>query len=86
MRTTLTLDNDVVKKVEDKIRKTGKSAQEVYNELLRDALSRVPVQKVRPFSPPLFSGREGLMPGFSWDMPLSQTLDKLDEAEWIKLP
>ena len=85
MRTTLTLDQDVTKKVRDRIRQSGKNAKEVYNELLRSALAEPPPKKAaKKFKLPVFAGKMGLMPGYSWDMPTAQMFDKLDEDSFSK--
>lgn len=85
MRTTMTLEPDVVTKLNRYMQKTGKSAKEAYNELLRAALSGAftpPASSRHPFKPILFKGKKGLQSGFSWDLSTAQILDTLDEMAW----
>ena len=80
----MTLDDDVALKIGRYIKKTGKSAKEVYNDLLRMALTekQSPSKESQPFKLEIFHGTGGLMPGFSWDMSFAQIADKLDEMDW----
>lgn len=87
MRTTITLDEDVAKKLKAKIKSSSLPAKEVYNELLRSALSeksKLTMPK-KAFELVTFEGKHGLAPGFNWDMSTAQVLDKLDE-ESLKGP
>ncbi|MBI2338881.1 MAG: antitoxin [Deltaproteobacteria bacterium] len=83
MRTTITLDSDVFQKLGQKIRQSRRPAKQVYNDLLRAALAEKRRPKKREaFHLPVFRGKKGLMPGFSWEMSTSQILDRLDEEEF----
>lgn len=83
MRTTITLEDDVLKKIRERIKETRQPAKKVYNELLRAALTNRPRKKnAAPFHLITFKGQKGLMPGFSWEMSHSEILDKLDEEDW----
>ena len=84
MRTTINLEEDVLKKVRQRIRDSHQPAKKVYNELLRVALTlHKPAMGVRGgFRLITFGGKKGLMPGFSWEMSHSDILDKLDEEKW----
>jgi hypothetical protein len=66
VRTTLTLDDDVKAKLDEEMRKNGKSFKEAVNYYLRLGLNGQAVTKpVKPFvvrARPL-----GLKPGFSYD-------------------
>lgn len=83
MRSTITLDDDVFKKIKKVVHQSGKPAKQVYNELLREALTqKVQFSKKRKrFKLVTFQGKKGLLSGFSWDMSHAQMLDKLDEEE-----
>ncbi|MGA2134508.1 MAG: CopG family transcriptional regulator [Bryobacteraceae bacterium] len=66
MRTTVTLDDDVKAKLDEAIRKNGKSFKEAVNFYLRLGLdAQNGMKKLKPFvvrARPL-----GLKPGFSYD-------------------
>lgn len=81
MRTTITLDDDVAKKLKEKIKSSPLSAKQLYNDLLRAALNEKSVisLKQQPFKLITFEGTHGLAPGFNWDLSTAQILDKLDE-------
>lgn len=49
MRTTLTLDDDVAHRLQDKARKSGTSFKEIVNETLRLGLEVSPPKKPRKF-------------------------------------
>lgn len=50
MRTTLTLDDDVARKLTEEARRSGKSFKEVVNEHLRAALNaKKAIRRVEPF-------------------------------------
>lgn len=85
MRTTMTLDDDIVVKLREYVQRTGKSAKRACNDLLRMALSQT-VQTLPPrrFKLKTFRGKKGLMAGFSWEMSAAELLDKLDETQWKK--
>lgn len=83
MRTTITLEDDVLKKIRERISETRQPAKKVYNELLRIALTSKPRQKNKgSFHLVTFQGGGGLMPGFSWEMTHSEILNRLDEEDW----
>jgi len=86
MRTTLTLDSDVLMKIRKVIQSSHQPAKTVYNDLLRSALLKKPSRgkKRSTFHLRTFKGKKGLMPGFSWEMSTSQILDKLDEEDFKK--
>ncbi|MBI2067846.1 MAG: hypothetical protein HYW02_07815 [Deltaproteobacteria bacterium] len=86
MRTTITLNDDVSRKIIKKIKESEKTAKVVFNELLRSALTEKKREKGkrRSFQLVTFAGKAGLMPGFSWGMSTSQILDHLDEEEFKK--
>lgn len=48
MRTTLTLDEDVARRLQAEVRRSGKPFKEVVNERLRFALSSRPDKKPEP--------------------------------------
>ena len=58
MRTTLTLDDDVVALVESERRRTGESFRATVNRLLRRGARREEMAKPKPF--PVFPGRPEL--------------------------
>jgi hypothetical protein len=66
IRTTVTLDEDVVERVKQQSRSRGKSFRETLNELLRAALTATESQptrrhlRVKPF-------RSGYVPGLNYD-------------------
>ncbi len=66
MRTTITLDDDVVAKIKAEMRKTGGSFKEVVNEMIRTgALTKQKAAKQEPFvvkARPL-----GNRPGINYD-------------------
>lgn len=55
MRTTVTLDDDVVALIEDERRRTGDSFRATVNRLLRRGGRRVTIQEPSPL--PVFPGR-----------------------------
>ena len=76
MRTTLTLDDDIVARVQDEVRRTGKPFKTVVNELLRTGLLRREIaQKAEPFKIRTFSSK--IAPGVSLD----STSDLLEQFE-----
>ncbi len=83
MRTTMTLDKDVMMKLKRLVHDSGKPTKEVINDLLRGALARKSKsrEKGKPFKPIVYSGHGGLLPGFSWNMSTAQMLDRLDEED-----
>ncbi len=66
VRTTLTLDHDVVAKLKAEVRRTGHSLKQVVNEMLRRAMnSPAPAAPAKPF--PILARGLGLRPGYSYD-------------------
>jgi hypothetical protein len=82
VRTTLTLDEDVAKRLEQEVKRRGDSFKSVVNQALRSGLAmngkprRLPPFKVKPF-------RSGLRPGIDPDK-LHQLLDELDTEEHLR--
>ena len=66
MRTTITLDDDVVAKIKAEMKRTGGSFKEVVNEMIRTgALMREKTAKREPF---VVNARPlGLRPGVNYD-------------------
>ena len=76
MRTTLTLDEDVYRKLESETRRTGRSFKEVVNEHLRKSLAAAkPASKRTPFR--VNARSMGLRPGIDLSN-IEQLLDELD--------
>jgi hypothetical protein len=76
MRTTLTLDDDVIAKINKEMRRSGKSFKETVNEFLRIGLSvRRDLLSSEPFK--VRSFQMGLRPGLNGD----KVSDLLEEAE-----
>jgi hypothetical protein len=76
VRTTLTLDDDVARKLQAEVRRTGRPFKEVVNEALRTALTaKRAVAARRPFT--VRARPLGLRPGLSYDSveDLLETLD-----------
>lgn len=85
MRTTITLDDDIVQKIKERIRSSGKTMKQIYNELLRSALHQPKaVSHKNQFKLRVFDGKAGLCKGFSWDLSTAETLNHLDELEFKK--
>ncbi|GEM_PF-5523853 len=79
----MNFDEELEKKLKEKIKSSPLTAEELYNELLRASLtekSKPFVQKT-PFKLITFEGKHGLVPGFSWDSSTSQILGHLDEEK-----
>ena len=85
MRTTLTLEPDVEKRIRQEIRRTGKGRKAVVNEALRLGLGMAG----KPIRPPHFEVRArafGFKPGIDLDR-LNQLVDELEAVEVTrKLP
>ena len=78
MRTTLTIDDDIAARIEERRRRDGKSLKQVINLLLRAGLrvegrSRVKRYRTRPHA-------LGLRPGFDAAR-LNQVVDELETDE-----
>jgi uncharacterized protein (DUF4415 family) len=50
MRTTLTLDDDVVAKLKEEMRRSGRSFKETVNAVLRNGLNAPKKNKIKPFN------------------------------------
>ena len=81
MRTTITLDDDVVAKIKAEMKKTGGSFKQVVNEMIRTgALTKQKAAKQEPFvvkARPL-----GNRPGINYDS-TSEMLEQI-EGPWHK--
>ncbi len=78
MRTTLTLDDDVYRKLETETRRSGRSFREVVNESLRRAFAGAQASsKAGPFH--VDARPMGLRPGVDLSN-IEQLLDDLDGA------
>ena len=76
MRTTLTLDEDVVAKLRSETRKTGKPFKQVVNETLREGfLARRKNKDLPPFK--VKARPLGLRPGLNYD----KISELIEEAE-----
>jgi hypothetical protein len=72
MRTTLTLEPDVARKIQSKIKQNGKGLKEVINEALRLGLleqEKMQSQPRKPFKVMSFSGKP--RKNFNFDKPWS---------------
>jgi hypothetical protein len=83
MRTTVTLDEDVVRELKSRAKKADKSFKEVLNDCLRLAfsLSRSPIRKMKPFHVRPHSS--AFRPGIDSDK-LNQLSDQLEVEERIQ--
>ena len=81
IRTTLTLDDDVVRILKTAMRRTGRSWKETVNEALR--AGAIPLRKDRRSVAELPTFSMGLRPGLSLDCPreLEEILDELESDE-----
>jgi hypothetical protein len=76
VRTTLTLDNDVARLVEDEVRRTGDTFKGVVNGLIREgAEARRHPRERKPFQVKPFA--LGLRPGLSYDC-IGKLLDEIE--------
>jgi hypothetical protein len=80
MRTTLTLDEDVVARLQAEMRRSGRPFKEVVNEFLRAGLAqRRAVKAAEPFKvEPLQMGRP--LPGRSYDN-IGGLLEEIEGSE-----
>lgn len=79
MRTTLTLDPDVARRVRNEVRRTGKSFKAVVNDALKAGLGlRAPRSKAPRFQ--VTPHRFGVRPGIDLDR-ANQLVDELDSNE-----
>ena len=80
-RTTLTLDPDVVARLEDEMHRQRKPFREVVNEAIRRGLSssgrtrKLPPYRLKPFA-------GGLQPGID-PLHLNRLLDQLDDEAFL---
>jgi len=65
MRTTLTLDEDIAAKLKEEMQRTGRPLKQIVNETLREALTRAPEKKLRPFR--VRTRKLGHYPGLDYD-------------------
>jgi plasmid stability protein len=76
VRTTLTLDEDVAKKLKSEVRRSGRSFRDVVNDVLRRGLlSRQEAKPSRPFK--VEARALGLRPGLSLDS-ISELLEEVE--------
>lgn len=76
MRTTITLDEDVVAKIKAKMQKTGASFKHVVNEMLRTGL--LVTEKAAKQKPFKVNARPlGLRPGLNYDC-MSELLEQVE--------
>ena len=82
MRTTLTLDDDVIAKLRAEMRRKGKSFKETVNEYLRLGLNvRREMRPAKPFK--VRARPMGLRPGFSLDC-IGRLLEQVEELERLE--
>jgi hypothetical protein len=83
MRTTVTLDEDVVRELKTRAKKADKSFKEVLNDCLRLAftISRSPIRKIKPFRVRPHSST--FRPGIDVDK-LNQLSDQLEVEERVQ--
>ena len=79
MRTTLTLDDDVLRLVQDAVHRERRSTKDVVNQALREALG--PPAEARPYvvTPPRSDIEPGIDPGR-----LNQLADELEDEKLMK--
>ena len=75
MRTTLTLDDDVARLVQDEAKRTGDSFKGTVNQLLRLGLTAARKPEKRRFV--VTARAMGLKPGLSYDS-ISELLEKIE--------
>jgi hypothetical protein len=82
IRTTLTLDDDVARKLQEAARRRRTSFKQIVNETLRAGLAsgRRPREKERRFH--VEAAHCGLSPGVDYGK-LNQLLDELDAADYV---
>jgi hypothetical protein len=82
MRTTLTLDPDVAKKLKERMTKEGLSFKETVNRAIRSGLKAEEIhRKRRPFK--VIPHSFGFRPGIDQNK-LGQLLDQLDSEEFVR--
>jgi plasmid stability protein len=78
MRTTLTVDDDIIVKLQERSKTTGKSFKEVVNEILRTGLLTQEALSPPNMEPFEVQARSlGLKPGLSYD----NVAELLEQAE-----
>ena len=82
MRTTLTIDDDIGRALQDLSRHAGKSFKTVVNEVLRQGLTTgAPPPRLRtPFK--VASARRGFVPGID-PLELNQLVDELEVERFL---
>lgn len=79
MRTTLTLDPDVAQRIDQEVRRKGKTLKKVVNDALRMGLGLAPANRdVKPFR--VESHDFGFLPGVNLDK-MNQLVDELEAFE-----
>ncbi len=83
MRTTLTIEDDVARELESRMRREGKGLKEVVNDLLRRGLAAgdAPARKGRPLRIETFSSP--FVPGIDAGK-LNELNDELEIAEFLR--
>ena len=77
-RTTVTLEDDVIRRLEAKARRTGRPFKEVLNEAVRDGLDRALTPTSRTFE--VKTHDMGRLPGIEFD-DVSGLLEQLEGAD-----
>ena len=81
MRTTLTIDDDIAARIEERRRTGGQSLKQVVNQLLREGLrSSEQPPKAKPYRTKMHKLR--LRPGFDATR-LNQLVDELETEEHV---
>ena len=80
MRTTITLDDDVARKLRTELRRRrGATFKDVVNDTLRTGLlTRRELEVARPFK--VDARRMGVMPGINYDS-IAETIDRIEGAQ-----
>ena len=78
MRTTLTLDDDIFRELEDRVRSSGRTFKDVVNDALRRGLRLSPDREVEPYEVSTFSSP--FLPGVDQSK-LNQLFDELETAD-----
>ena len=82
MRTTLTLEPDVARRVESELRRTGKTLKAVINDALKVGLGLSDqLDQLSPFKVEAFA--MGLKPGIDRDR-MNQLVDELEVEEFVR--
>lgn len=78
MRTTLTLDDDIFRELEDRVRSTGRTFKDVVNEALRSGLRLSPDLGAEPYEVSTFSSP--FLPGVDQSK-LNQLFDEMETTD-----